>query len=184
MKNVLHHQALVLRRQGFSVEEISMRLAVAKSTAYVWVKDQVLSAVAQDRLMGRGIHGRAKGAATNRKKRLALLRGIQMSVRGEFGQLDVSKKLAKLLCAMLFWCEGNKDLSSVSFTNSDPLLMRTFLTLLRQSFMLDPAKFRVCLHLHEYHSEKTQKRFWSRIMKIPEKYFMKSYLKPHTGKNK
>jgi hypothetical protein len=40
------------------------------------------------------------------------------------------------------------------------------------------------VHIHEYHNETKQKVFWSKITGINLKQFQKSYIKPHTGKNK
>ena len=49
---------------------------------------------------------------------------------------------------------------------------------------LDEKKLRICLHLHEYHSEVRQKQFWSQVTAIPLNQFFKVYKKPHTGKRK
>lgn len=184
MKKLLRAKALRLRSLGYSMGEISDRLHISQSTAYLWVKNVQLSTVAQKRLLDRGAEGRAKGVLTNRKKRQALLKKITEKVRKELGSVVVSKTTARLLCAMLYWGEGSKKTNCLGFTNSDPLMMRVFLTLLRQSFMLNPAKFSVCLHLHEYHNEADLKKFWSEVMEIPEKLFIKSFLKSNTGKSK
>jgi len=47
---------------------------------------------------------------------------------------------------------------------------------------VDETKFRALIHLHEYHDESKQKKFWSDITKISENKFQKSYLKINTGK--
>lgn len=70
----------------------------------------------------------------------------------------------------------------VDFTNSDSDLMRTFLKFFRTGFEVEESKFRVCVHIHEYHDAVTQLKYWSHITGIPHKQFIKSYMKPHTGK--
>ena len=60
----------------------------------------------------------------------------------------------------------------------------TFIFLFRNSFKLDESKFRVLMHLHKYHNEKTEKDFWSKITKIPQNQFNKTYLKQNSGKYK
>jgi orotate phosphoribosyltransferase-like protein len=77
MKKLLRAKALRLRSLGYSMGEISDRLHISQSTAYLWVKNVQLSAGAQKRLLDRGAEGRAKGVLTNRKKRQALLKKIQ-----------------------------------------------------------------------------------------------------------
>ena len=95
-----------------------------------------------------------------------------------------SEENRKLACALLYWCEGEKKGGAVRFTNSDPVMIQTFLNLFRQSFKLDESKFRICLHLHSYHNQQKQKKFWSGITNIPVEQFQKIYTKPNQGKNK
>ncbi len=39
------------------------------------------------------------------------------------------------------------------------------------------------MHLHEYHDEEVQLKFWSKMTTIPTHQFTKTYWKPHTGIN-
>jgi hypothetical protein len=64
--------------------------------------------------------------------------------------------------------------------NSDPALIASFLYAFRNSFKLDETRFSARIHLHEYHNEKRQIRFWSKVTGIPLCQFRKSYQKPHT----
>src|SRR3989339_736272 len=95
-----------------------------------------------------------------------------------------SEENRKLACALLYWCEGEKKGGAVRFTNSDPVMIQTFLNLFRQSFKLDESKFRICLHLHSYHNQQKQKKFWSGITNIPAEQFHRIYIKSNQGKNK
>ncbi|HCC83232.1 TPA: hypothetical protein DEP96_00085 [Candidatus Uhrbacteria bacterium] len=101
-------------------------------------------------------------------------------------QLPKTKNFWRLVAALLYWCEGGKQSlsSGINFSNSDPELMKTFLSALRKGFTLDESKFRVLMHLHEYHDETKQQTFWSRVTNIPVAQFQKTYKKPHTGKRK
>lgn len=99
--------------------------------------------------------------------------------------LDFDVNQSRILCAIMFWCEGETSTKSgVRFMNSDPNLMRLFVTLLRNGFDIDESKFRGLLHLHEYHDEGLQLKYWSEVTGIPINQFYKSYKKPHTGKRK
>src|SRR6185369_13954076 len=80
---------------------------------------------------------------------------------------------------------GNKSPRSfITFTNSDPDLVATFLRLFRNSFDLDEKRFRVLMHLHKYHNEEVQRNFWNKITRIKNEQFYRSYLKPNSGKYK
>lgn len=73
-------------------------------------------------------------------------------------------------------------MNDLRFTNSDPKLISLFLILLRESFVLDEKKFRCSLHLHEYHREKKQLDYWSKITHIPRSQFYKVHHKISGGK--
>lgn len=184
MKPEQKTRAVQLRSQGLSIGEISSQINVAKSTVYVWTKAVALNKRAKKRLWLRGETGRAKAVETNKQKRLALVKSLVARAHGTLLKISVDRNTARLLCALLHWCEGNKDEGSVGFTNSDPVMIRAFMELFRRGFDLDESKLRVCLHLHEYHNEKKQKIYWARVLRLPLTQFMKVYLKPHTGKNK
>lgn len=97
-------------------------------------------------------------------------------------KITLSKSLAKLYCSLIWWCEGNKSTVSLKFTNSDTTLISNFLYLLRYGFDIDESKLRALIHIHQYHDDLAQKKFWSEITKIPLSQFHKSYQKPNTSK--
>lgn len=110
---------------------------------------------------------------------------ISNNAKTSFNKIKITKPLLKLIVAIFIWTEGEKgDFGRLGFTNSDPTMISTYLYALRKSFKLDEEKFRVIVHIHEYHNETQILRFWSKTTNIPLKKFNKSYLKPHTGKRK
>ncbi len=179
------HKAKILRKKGYSLKEIARELNVAKSSASLWVRDVELSAQAQNRLLQNISKGQFNSAKSNRAKtrakELSYFEGAQREIKSLSSE---NKRIYdKLLCAAMYWCEGAKSASSgVMFVNSDPFLVKKFLELLRASFPLDERKFRVCMHLHSYHSESKQLDFWSEVTHINKAQFIKSYRKPNTGK--
>ncbi len=175
-------KARLLRAEGYSFGEISSRLQIAKSTASLWARDVILDEVAQKRLKTRFLFGQAASRAIKDKtyqEKLAIIRQSEQEYLNNISEIP-----QRLLCALIYWCEGAKTTSKVCFTNSDPQLIATFLRLFRSSFVVDESKLRVLMHLHEYHEEQTQKEFWSNVTDIPLSQFSKTYLKPHTGKVK
>lgn len=175
--------AIKLRLRGYSINEIYLKTGIAKSTASLWVRNVRLSSAAKTRLKKRSEGGRKRGIVTNKIKKDIIVNNIIKNVVDSINFVELSNSAKKLLAAMLYWCEGAKSQSSVSLINSDPLLIKTFLTLLRSSFNLDERKFRVILHLHPYHKQSRQTKFWSSVTKIPESRFLKPYIKVNSGKN-
>lgn len=174
-------KALRLRKKGYSIKEISDKLNIAKSTSSLWVRNLELDEKARERLVKRRLIGYYKTALRWKEK------NIEEELKyTEVGDEVVSKvsrnnESLKLFCSLLYWCEGSKG-RVISFTNSDPLLIKTFLTTFRRGFTPNEKKFRILMHLHGYHNEKIQKNFWSKLTNIPRNQFNKTYHKLNTKK--
>lgn len=125
------------------------------------------------------MHGR-----TNILRRSLQREVIRKKVRKSFKNVCPSISVAKIHCALLYWCEGGKTKNSVHFSNSDPALVRTFPKLFREAFSVDESKFRIIVHLHEYHDKQKQEEFWSQVCGIPLDQFTKQFTKKNTGKRK
>lgn len=98
-------------------------LNIAKSTASAWLTNIPLSSEAQDVLAKKQILGQYKSILikkeTKRKERETREKiAIEM-----LSFVKLTKQQMKIYCALLWWCEGNKDIGFVKFTNSDPTLI-------------------------------------------------------------
>lgn len=183
MKRELIAKAISLRKSGHSFKEISDTLGIAKSTASIWLKDIEVSKEGRKRLSGLVRTGVIKAADNKKRNTEKVLEKFRLDAIELLDGIDLNEDMAKISCGIMYWCEGGKyDHRVMQFTNSDPDLIATFLNLLRKSFDIDESKLRVCMHLHDYHSEKTQKEFWSKVTKISKNQFIKSYRKTNTGK--
>lgn len=185
MNDVLRGKAKTLRRRGLSLNEISERLKIAKSTAWHWGLSAIdLSRIAKHRLVRRKYLAYRKSLMTRRRRHTLSL--LQASKRAEkdIQQIKVSDIQARVICSLLYWCEGSKERNAIRFANSDPTLVATFMHLFRQGFKPDEKKLRAVLHLHGYHGVKKQKIYWSKITRIPVSQFAKSYRKSPTGRRK
>lgn len=176
-------KAIRLRKRGFSLKEISEKLGIAKSTASVWLRNVNLDEKARERLKKRQLLGYYKTQLLRRERKKKLMKKYANKAGKHLSRIKIDKTINKLLCSLLYWCEGAKSNDmSVRFVNSDPLMISAFLKLLRKSFTIDEKKFRAILHLHDYHNEKRQIRYWSKVTKIPSGQFNKTYRKPNTKK--
>lgn len=178
-------EAIKLRQAGFSIREIAKQLDIAQSTSSLFLRSVVLNKKAKEILTKKRVLGREKATQTlviNRKRRQGQSVELAWSL---LGRLKVDKEIAFLVASLSYECEGDKsEFGSLVFTNSDPLLVKMFLSALRKSFIMDESKFRVAMHLHEYHNEKKEKEFWSEITGIPKVKFMKTFHKKESGINK
>lgn len=174
--------ALKLRKKGFSLMEISDKLHISKSTASVWLAKVELSSLAKKRLEKKQVIGQYKTLLIRKKLREFNKQKRERLAETILAKIQFDKNLLKLLCALLWWCEGNKEFTRIRFTSSDSTLINNFLKLFRKAFMVDESKFRALVHLHSYHIDDKQKEFWSKITKIPLSQFSKSYKKNNTAK--
>ncbi len=180
----LKSKAILLRKKGFSLKEISDIHNISKSTASAWLSSIQLSKTAKNRLERKKILGQYKSVLIKRKISIEQRETALKKASDDIKTIPLSKELFKIFCALLWWCEGNKETSYVRFTNSDPTLIQNFLYALRSGFDLNESKFRGLIHIHQYHKEKVQKAYWSKVTNIPLKQFNSSFRKANTGKRK
>jgi len=184
-KPIKKQQAVILRKQGHSLQEVSIKLGISKGTASLWLQHTPFSAKAKKRIQRRRDEGSRKSRATlndrTNKRLTEAFDFAQKTLRNIPNTADNSR----LYCALLYWCEGEKSKNdkSLFFTNSDPSLVESFLKHLRKGYAIEEKKFRVCVHLHSYHDSKKQLFFWSKVTNIPLAQFTKPYHKKNTGKN-
>lgn len=176
-------RAITLRGKGYSLNEIVTEIGVAKSSISIWVRNVPLTIKARNRLLTRIKQGQLISAENKRRRTKAILDFHFQNAVNEIKQQKFNKSQVKTICALLYWCEGIKNhFNGISFINSDPKLIKTFLNFFRRSFTIEEGRLRASLHLHEYHNPKKQINFWSKITEIPKGQFIKPYLKPNTGK--
>ena len=177
-------KARVLRERGYSINEIHQKLKVSKSSISTWVHDIELDNVAKARIKGLAADALLKSNITHQRQTLEKLKVAHDYGKSVLINSPTAKGYKSILCALIYFCEGNKSPKDVAFSNSDPNLVKTFLHLFRCSFELNESKFRVCVHLHTYHDELKQREFWSELTQIPLSQFMKTYHKANSGKYK
>ncbi len=148
------------------------------------MKDINLSQEAQQKILDRQLSRSQKGARISRRKKEKRVARVEQKVEKLVSSKSTSRYADMLLLAFLYWGEGSKTGNSVVFTNSDTKMLRLFIYLFRSSFDLDEKKFRIIVHLHEYHDRQEILSYWSQQLNIPLSQFSKPYLKSNTSKNK
>lgn len=90
--------------------------------------------------------------------------------------------VAKIILSIIYLCEGTKNFNSVCITlgNSDPLIIKLFLQLLRFCYKIDESKFRCTLQCRADQKIKELEKFWSKTTKIPLDQFYKARIDNRT----
>ena len=169
-----------LRNQGWSLGEISQKMNIPKNTLSGWVKDIRLTKDQIKRIKEKEIAcaamGRPLAVKANHIKIEKWKRNIREKVK-YFGKLPFkNKKMAKLICAIMYMCEGRRYPMSryVSLSNADPKVIQTFLTLLRKSFLIQENKLRCHIGYRWDQDLNKLRAFWSNVTNIPKHQFYKS----------
>lgn len=174
-------RAIGLRQNGYSIKEIARKLNIAQSSSSLWVRNTQITDSGKSRMIRLKEVKRYKMSQAWVAKREQTKHQYQLIAQKIIETTALSPAHLKIICATLFWAEGSKGINHIGFTNSDPLMITTFLYILRQAYIIDESKFHVSIHLHEYHDAATILKFWSDLTSIPLSQFIKPYLKPHTA---
>jgi hypothetical protein len=80
---------------------------------------------------------------------------------------------------MLYWAEGKtteKSTCNLELNNSDPSLLKLYCKFLKKYLCHDIKRWRARLFLYPDINENKIRKFWSSLLRIPEKQFIKSYI--------
>ncbi len=179
-------RVIKLRRRGWSLDELSEKLQLPKTTVQGWVRSITLSARARKRIRRRilkgGRHGRSLAVAAWRRRSASSALEIFQTADALVGQIPLEPTLGRLVCALLYLCEGSKNRRAgrVCFGNSDPRVIRMFLSLLRRYFTVDEQRIRCQVMYRADQDFQKLVRYWSSVTDIPKTQFYQSQPDPRT----
>lgn len=170
-----------MRKEGSSYDEIRQQLGVSKSTLHYWLNHLLPREQVREIRRKLGKTMQPAGARASHERRLQRLEDIKLSVAQQLKIVDLnSMDLKRLLLSMLYWAEGAKKGSSLTFANTDPLLCSLFIKLLREVYAIEEKKVRIRVHLHDYHDVEKTFSYWSQLLNVPLSQFGKPYIKPRS----
>jgi len=174
MKKIEKDKAIILRKQGMSMNEIVDKLNVAKSSVSLWVRDIELTEKQKQQLSRKG---HTKGVIE--KRRIARLTNEQnkRNVLIDNASEDIgkiSKRDLFILGVALYWGEGAKKRNVIQFTNSDSRLIRIMMRFLKEVCEVPEIKFRGHIHLHTHLDSKKAEKYWSLVSGIKQKQLYKT----------
>ena len=175
-------QAIDLRKQGLSYNEISGKLKIPKSTLSLWLSNIELSQKAKDRISARVHKGSIAGLLKRNKNQTILAQKRAGEIR-RLAKIETSGLLKNRLFltgVSLYWAEGYKKgahgskWKAVDFANSDPDLIRIMMKFFRKICKVENSKIKIQLIAHKNVDIKKALQFWSILTKIPENQFIKT----------
>ncbi len=179
-------QAEFLRSQNKTYKEIKDILGIPKSTLSLWVGEKYAHIFDRRAQLIHLAKIREMSAKTTRLRVETRDKETRLNAIKEFKKFKINKLTEKLSLALLYWAEGTKspNLSGLIFTNTDPLIIKLFVTMLRNAYSIDESGFRVRIYVHHYHKKKELVQFWSDLLKIPKEQFAPLLVKPRSKKRR
>ena len=146
-----------LRKHGYSIPEISRVVGVSKSTALRYAK--VIKIL--PRYRARWLARRNASKIISERNWLIAYKEAERTIK------VITKRDISLVIASLYWGEGAK--ADLSFSNTDPNMIRVFMYAMRRVFNVPNDDFKISIRIYEDLDEYECIRFWSKIVGIPLK---------------
>jgi len=143
----------------------------------LWTKDVIISQLGIERVVKAAVRNRDRAHQTLKQRRIERIQLAETQANTLFDSVPANTNNSLIAAAMLYQCEGMKSDNGIAFVNSDPKLIRAFITMLVSVFNIDKLRIRIKPYLHDYHNEVEVRQFWSDELGIPLSQFTKTYHK-------
>ncbi|CAN5831428.1 hypothetical protein BH18ACT2_BH18ACT2_17080 [soil metagenome] len=160
-------RARELRAQSWTMPDIAAELGVSRSTVSLWVRDVEFVP-----------NPRRRSTRTGHTNTLHLRKLAEIEKCNQEGIERVAPLTEReflLVGVALYVGEGFKRDGQVGMANTDPSVLRFFVTWLRRCFDIDEARLRVRVYLHEGLHLEAAEQFWSDLLAIPRSQFRRAY---------
>lgn len=141
MKLEKKNQAIEMRKCGKSINEIYKSLSVSKGSVSVWVRDVQLTDEQKSKLT------KPQKNDYNYRKFLKIREEYQNKGKIKASEKDIEHAIG----CMLYWAEGDKKRNTVSFTNSDINVHKTFLSFLKKYFNISNDRIAIRINCYLDH---------------------------------
>ncbi len=168
----LKKRATALRRRGRSITNIEKVLSIRRSTLSYWFRDLKLTVRQQEQLS----RNRARAVEKNRELAIIWHRKDreERTQKAHDGAVEVIEAadlrdtiLLEIALAVLYRSEGFKKTVGIGLGNSEPIILRFFLTALMKVYDFDLLKVKCDLFLRADQNPSTEKRYWSTELGVP-----------------
>lgn len=164
----------LLRSIGLTYNEIRAAIPVSKSTLSAWCREIPMPARAD---LFSGKRGRRAQIGARLHQR-ALERDAEIRSMGRSEAKAFTTNALWVAGVVAYWAEGDKRSKGLRFSNSDPAMVRLFITWAERFLGLTRDRFTLRLQLHSGLNESESRSFWARETGIASDRFGKTFVKP------
>ncbi len=168
----LKPKAVAMRKRGTSIRDVEKRLGIPRSTLSGWFKSIVLSSYHQKILQKKErlslVRAREKAVIWHNTKKAERIAQASLSATETLEKLDLAQsEIVELALAFLYLGEGAKKAVGTSMGNSDPLILKFFISGLQKVYRVPLADIKCELHLRADQNSRTLKKYWSKNLGVP-----------------
>ena len=161
--------AILLRKQGYSYNEILKKVPVSKSTLSLWLREIGLAKRHRQGLTLKRKLAQTKAQEACRRNRIEKQKDIISKAKQEIGK--ISRKELWLIGIALYWAEGGKQKEHnvsqrVTLTNSDPRIVLLFNTWLKDICNCDIDNLIYSIYIHRTADHSRAVEFWNKLLDI------------------
>ena len=181
MKILERNKAIELRKRGGTFNEILREIPVSKGSLSYWLRDIKLTRKQLARIEYKNELIKDNFIRFNELRKKQSEDNKRIVVNYAIKEIEcISERELKLIGIALYWAEGyNKDSSweTVSFTNSNPEMIKLIMAWFRLICKVSDGKFRIRIQGHALEKIKESEKYWSQITNIPLVQFTKPYIR-------
>ena len=173
---VKKRKATEMRKCGLSIVVIEKKLRINRSTLSGWFKNVKLTENQKKRLENQRLRGlvlaRSKAVEWHRSQKKLRLEEALQEAKETLRNINTNNPhILDLALAMLYLGEGLKQPEETGMGNTDPLILKMFLSVLKKNYNVDIKRIRCELHLRADQNSEELKKFWSKELKLPIENF-------------
>jgi transcriptional regulator with XRE-family HTH domain len=180
-------QAIKLRQQGLSYNEILQKVDVSKSTLSIWLRNTGVAKRHQQKFTLKRKLAQQKAQQACRDARINRELISIKAARKEITK--ISKRDLWLIGIALYWAEGAKQKEhnvsqKVSFNNSDPKMILLFNRWIKEACSRKTSELTYSIYIHRTANLKKARNFWENLLQTKiEKMYFKSHNPKTNRKN-
>ena len=185
MKAKKQLQSRLLRSKGLSINQISNKLGVSKSSVSTWVRDIKLT---NEQLCGLSMRGVSKEVIERR--RMTRLQNEQIKrdkalTKAKNEIQKITMRDLRFVGIALYWGEGKKSQrGAIQFTNSDPRTIILMMKFFKRICHVPDQKFRGHIIIHPHLDKLLAEEYWEKISQIPRAQFFKTTMQQSKSSQK
>jgi DNA-binding Lrp family transcriptional regulator len=168
--------AVILRKEGFSYNEILERVNVSKSTLSLWLRSIGVAKEHKQRFTEKRRLAQLKAQAACRNARIIRENRTIAAAKKEISRISNNEFF--LIGIALYWAEGGKQKTHnvsqrVCFSNSDPQMVLLFNRWLKKICLKKDEELIYSIYIHQTADKEKARRFWEKLLgtKIEKMYF-------------